>query len=661
MIKLPRLTLTARMALIVIASVVLSVMLVSATIYLTLSSSTRTDALAQQTNNLKTAATILEGSRLPGPKVVWSETGEIASFSLLAMPRNFPNHDIVDSVARVAGAEAVIYAWDETDQTFVELTSTVTDATGNRVVGTHEDSRPVYFQEAIAGRSHVGESDLHGRVYYSAYQPLTDHTGKTMGVLFVGVDKAQVEAVIYDTLQRLLWVGLGVLVVLGTIGLVAARGMMSSVPALASTMRNLSAGDYSIDVPFQNRNDEIGDMARAVGVFRENGLRVREMTEAERATEAHRQAERAEMMRTLRLAFGEVVDAASEGDFSKRVLAAFDDEGLRALAQSVNTLVATVEKGLMATGNVLDALAHLRLDRRMDGNFRGEFAKVQADTNRVADRLSDIVRKLQFTSRRLRDATGEILSGANNLSERTTRQAATIEETSAAMEQLAETVQDNAGRAEEANLKAQSVRSGATASGQTMQQASAAMERITESSSRISVIIGMIDEIAFQTNLLALNASVEAARAGDAGQGFAVVATEVRRLAQSAADASSEVKALIEQSATEVDRGTSLVSEAASQLEAMLKAVAENADLMTSIARASSEQASAIDEMSAAFRVLDEMTQHNAALVEETNAAIEQTEEQARQLDGLVAGFQLDDQVGSTSTVAGLNNQKEFA
>ncbi len=182
-----------------------------------------------------------------------------------------------------------------------------------------------------------------------------------------------------------------------------------------------------------------------------------------------------------------------------------------------------------------------------------------------------------------------------------------------------------------------------------MHQATEAMERITNSSNKISSIIGMIDDIAFQTNLLALNASVEAARAGDAGKGFAVVAVEVRRLAQSAASASSEVKALIEQSSVEVKGGSRLVAEAAAKLEAMLVAARSSNELMNSISRASQEQASAIEEVNAAVRQMDEMTQHNAALVEETNAAIEQTEAQASELDRIVDVFQTGDNVAATA------------
>jgi methyl-accepting chemotaxis protein len=207
------------------------------------------------------------------------------------------------------------------------------------------------------------------------------------------------------------------------------------------------------------------------------------------------------------------------------------------------------------------------------------------------------------------------------------------------MEQLATTVMQNSERAGDASKNAGDVMRAAEEGGAVMHQATKAMERITTSSGKISNIIGLIDDIAFQTNLLALNASVEAARAGDAGKGFAVVAVEVRRLAQSAASASSEVKALIEQSGTEVGTGSKLVADAAVKLEAMLAGARKNNELLEGIATESRQQASAIDEVNVAVRQMDEMTQHNAALVEETNAAIEQTEAQAVELDRIVDIF----------------------
>ena len=413
---------------------------------------------------------------------------------------------------------------------------------------------------------------------------------------------------------------------------------------LVRTATAIAADPADVDVvPGRARSDELGEMARAVEVFRDNGLKVAELNASEASRQARAQSERSEMMGSLLAAFGQVVDAAVAGDFTQRVSADFPDDELNLLADSVNNLVETVQRGLDDTRSVLAALADTNLSMRMQGDYQGAFGALRDSTNKVGEQLTDIVGQLRQTSKSLKVATGEILAGANDLSERTTRQAATIEETSAAVEQLAGTVNENAIKAAAASSKADTVSRTAEEGGAVMGRATVAMERITQSSGKISNIIGLIDDIAFQTNLLALNASVEAARAGDAGKGFAVVAVEVRRLAQSAAGASAEIKGLIEASVVEVAGGSRLVAEAADKLSLMLGAVRENNVLLEGIASASKAQASAIEEVALAVRVMDEMTQHNAALVEETNAAIEQTEAQASELDRIVDVFTLDE------------------
>jgi methyl-accepting chemotaxis protein len=295
----------------------------------------------------------------------------------------------------------------------------------------------------------------------------------------------------------------------------------------------------------------------------------------------------------------------------------------------------------------LAKMAEGDLTGHIDTQFTGQYEQLRLAFNQSLGRLFDIVNGLQKTSRSLKTATSEILSGANDLSERTTRQAATIEETSASVEQLSSAVQENATRAATASQKAQAVSAGASEGGAVMNDANAAMAAIEVSSGKISNIIGLIDDIAFQTNLLALNASVEAARAGDAGKGFAVVAVEVRRLAQSAAGASAEIKQLIEASAGEVKNGSRLVGQAAEKLLDILEGAKESSALIDSIAKANGEQAGALDEVAAAVRQMDEMTQHNAALVEQTNAAIEQTEAQASELDRIVEVFKVDNRAAS--------------
>ncbi|WMT89475.1 methyl-accepting chemotaxis protein [Pelagibacterium sp. H642] len=291
----------------------------------------------------------------------------------------------------------------------------------------------------------------------------------------------------------------------------------------------------------------------------------------------------------------------------------------------------------------LERLSEGDLRGRIEQTFTGQYEALRLAYNKTLDQLVEIVSQLKSTSRTVKTATSELLTGANDLSERTTRQAATIEETSAAMEQLSSAVVSGAREARVAAEKARSVAASASEGGTVMAEANTAMERISASSARISSIIGMIDDIAFQTNLLALNASVEAARAGEAGKGFAVVAIEVRRLAQSAAEASAEVKTLIETSASEVAGGSRLVEQAAGRLLDILKGAEESSVVIDAIARAASEQSAAIEEVNTAVRQLDEMTQHNAALVEQTNAAIEQTEGQAGELDRIASIFTLAD------------------
>jgi len=447
-------------------------------------------------------------------------------------------------------------------------------------------------------------------------------------------------------------VGAGVLllVVLGC-AVVLLRRVLAPVNRITAAMTRIAHDELEIEVPGAGRRDEIGAMADAVEVFRQNGLKIRALGQEEEADAARKAALAAEGSAMVR-SVSETVSAAGRGDFSQRVETSFSREDLNEVGRSINDLMVTVDRGVGETGAVLSALADTDLTQRVSGEFEGAFLQLKQDTNAVAEKLTEIVGQLKHTSGSLKLATGEILSGANDLSERTTKQAATIEETSAAMEQLAQTVQNNAQRAIEAADVASTVTRTAEEGGDVMSRANDAMQRITQSSAKISNIIGLIDDIAFQTNLLALNASVEAARAGEAGKGFAVVAVEVRRLAQSAAEASAEIKGLIEQSGKEVSSGSKLVADAAQKLSDMLYAARSSNELMANIATDSRQQASAIEEVSTAVRQMDEMTQHNAALVEEINASIEQTEGQANELDRIVDVFRLDEAMAAGRPVA---------
>lgn len=418
------------------------------------------------------------------------------------------------------------------------------------------------------------------------------------------------------------------------------RVVSSRLKTLVNISKALAAGDTSVAVPAQKVQDELTVMFDSFSGFRTALAEKAAFEEADRARGADSLL-RQQASDRLAADLSATVDAVMDGDLARRVDERYQQADLSSLAGQVNALIAAMDTGLSETDRVLAALADADLTQRMSGNFRGAFAQLRDNTNAVADKLSDVMHELRSTSGALRTATGEILAGANDLSERTTRQAATVEQTSATVEQLAATVGQNASRAQEANNAATAAARIAIESGTAMESATSAMERISSASSKISNIIGLIDDVAFQTNLLALNASVEAARAGEAGKGFAVVAIEVRRLAQSAAEASLEIKKLIELSVGEVQSGTDIVLSVAERVGALNASVTESGKLIGEIAAASRNQAAAIAEVSVAVRQMDEITQHNAALVEETNAAIEQTESQASELDRIVAGFTL--------------------
>ncbi|WP_244557400.1 methyl-accepting chemotaxis protein [Devosia lucknowensis] len=506
---------------------------------------------------------------------------------------------------------------------------------------------------ALAGTASMGTIDHADRSDVAVAMPLS-FGGSDWAV--VALESADEIFAPSHMLRNTMLITGAVLMALSALGsILIARTITRPVGRLTTVMTEIAGNQLDADVPGLERSDELGAMAEAVEVFRQNGLRIAELRAAEDSMNAER-AEQVRMVEALQSDIDRVVGAAIDGDFSLRAETALPDPELKRLAENINELLATVERGIGETGQVLSALARSDLSQRVHGTYKGVFDRLKADTNGVAEQLGQVIVQLRHTSGSLKTATGEILAGANDLSERTTRQAATIEETSAAMEQLRNTVAENATHAEQASAKARTVSSEAEASGAVMTRATEAMDRITQSSAKISNIIGLIDDIAFQTNLLALNASVEAARAGEAGKGFAVVAVEVRRLAQSAAQASSDVKALVEQSAQEVTGGSRLVAEAAERLLAVQAGISANATLLAGMARASREQAASIEEVNVAVRQMDEMTQHNAALVEETNAAIEQTEAQAGELDRVIGTFTL---AGSSPAALDVSEQDE--
>ncbi len=279
--------------------------------------------------------------------------------------------------------------------------------------------------------------------------------------------------------------------------------------------------------------------------------------------------------------------------------------------------------------------------------FSAEFEFLRHDLNRSVSQLRDTFQEISTSVDLISQGTREITQGVGDLSRRTESQAANLEETAAALEEITANVGSSAQRAQEARAVAGSAKSSAEKSGDVVAHAVDAMSRIEDSSSKISNIIGVIDEIAFQTNLLALNAGVEAARAGEAGRGFAVVAQEVRELAQRSAKAAKEIKDLIQNSATEVASGVKLVSDTGGALKSISQLIVEINDHVVAISTAAREQSSGLVEVNSAVNGMDQMTQQNAAMVEESSAAAATLSNETQKLQGMIGQFNLGNHGGS--------------
>jgi methyl-accepting chemotaxis protein len=395
-----------------------------------------------------------------------------------------------------------------------------------------------------------------------------------------------------------------------------SRSIGKSVVAMTSAMDRLAAGDQNVEVPAVGRKDEVGRMAGAVQTFKAAAI---EKTRLE-----------AEALETRRRA-----DAESARNEQEKA------DANRRQTDAMEALASGLEK--LSEGNVVF---------RLKTAFAPEYEKLRLDFNGAVNKLQETMTIVVANADAIRSGAGEIAHASDDLSRRTEHQAASLEETAAALDEITATVRKTAQGAVRAREVVSSAQSDAERSGSVIRQTVAAMSSIEQSSNQISQIIGVIDEIAFQTNLLALNAGVEAARAGESGRGFAVVASEVRALAQRSADAAKEIKGLISASAQHVASGVNLVDETGHVLETILAQVTEINVIVADIAASAQEQAVALDQVNSAVNQMDQVTQQNAAMVEQTTAASHSLSEEAQELSTLMGRFEVGrDQQPATAPV----------
>ncbi|RRU69459.1 MULTISPECIES: methyl-accepting chemotaxis protein [Stenotrophomonas maltophilia group] len=384
---------------------------------------------------------------------------------------------------------------------------------------------------------------------------------------------------------------------------------------MAEVMQRYAIGDLSRDLP--DYPGEKGTLTRTLAAVKQS-------------------------LMAINAQIDELARAARAGDFSMRGDAAAFQYQFKAMVEHLNGMMASSQASIADVSDVLRAISHGDLTARMDGEYDGVFARMRDDANTTTAQLTGIVRGIQVAADSINNAAQELAAGNNDLSRRTEQQAANLEEAAASMEELTSTVRQNAELARQADSEAHAAGAAVRETEQAMAQMASVMGEIDQSSARISEISTVIDGIAFQTNILALNAAVEAARAGEQGRGFAVVASEVRTLAQRAGVAAKEIKELIEDAAAKVKSGLAVTVESEAAIARVAQASSRTTQLMSDIAAASKEQAAGIEQVNQVVVQMDQVTQQNAALVEEATAASRALEEQAHALTTSVAVFQLE-------------------
>ena len=413
---------------------------------------------------------------------------------------------------------------------------------------------------------------------------------------------AEVSATITYAIVGLL-VGIAAAVVVAMT--IAQKGITAPMGSLRARMAALASGDTDTPIDGLGRQDEVGQMAKAVAVFRDSAI------------ERQRLEQSAEDNRSL----------SERERIEREAVKTREEEEVRFAVQS------------LAEG--LSQLSAGNMSYRIDQPFTEALDGVRSDFNAAVGKLQSALDHVAENARSIEAGASEIKSAADDLAKRTEQQAASVEETAAALEEITTTVKDSTRRAQEAGALVAQTRTGAERSGEIVQRAVHAMEAIEKSSGEIGNIIGVIDDIAFQTNLLALNAGVEAARAGEAGKGFAVVAQEVRELAQRSANAAKEIKALITTSNTQVNAGVQLVDETGRALHTIVSEVQEINRHVNAIVEAAQEQSSGLQQINTAVNQMDQDTQKNAAMVEEQTAASHGLSRDAGSLNHLLSQFKL--------------------
>jgi methyl-accepting chemotaxis protein len=562
--------------------------------------------------------------------------------------------DMLDELKTVHGVEFTIFAND------VRWATTIMD-NGERVVGTKLDSK---ITSVVIGQKqdYFGNADILGNPYKTAYSPILDSSGNAVGVMFAGLPMREINTAQRNVLLTVLIVSVALIAVsIFAVYMFLNKAIKKPLIMLTQGAEDLAAGNTRVIEATVKGKTEISKLARAFirvlhtvkAMTDDVGMLAKAAVEGQlsvRADSSKHQGDFKNIIDGINNTLDAVITPVNEAagvlaELSKGnldVVVEGDYSGDHALIKdALNTTIKAIKGYINEISALLAEIAQGNLTGSIQSEYKGKFTELKASINTIVDTLNVFLGKVAMSANEISSGTRQVAQGSQAISQGASEQSGAIEELTKSVSQIASQTNQNADNAGKANELALTAKKDALEGNERMAAMQQAMAEIKESSMNISKIINVIDEIAFQTNILALNAAVEAARAGRYGQGFAVVAEEVRNLAARSANAANETKVLIENAIKKTEAGTEIADETATALSNIVKDVQEAAELVSQIAEASSEQATGIEHINRGVSELSVVVQTNAATSQEEAAACEQLSGQAEMLKDMVAEYKL--------------------